>query len=131
MMEDEDEELEPEPEAPGKPKRLPVPKTKEEFPAWLLAQKQKWREMRDDPTTRRRGDLLGHFRGAAARVSRRDWQILHIAERDRSPGVFTLWAVVGGNELQAVPLRVPRTLYINSYVPDLELEKLEFVTKVN
>jgi len=120
-------------EAQEKLERLPS--AREEIPAWLANQKAIWRKTRaaKDAGThvRKTANLAQKFRQQSSAMARKEWQVLHISERDRQPGTFSLWITLGDGELQLVPLTVPRTIYINSRVRDERLEALDFVKKVN
>jgi len=120
-------------EAKEKEERLPT--TRDEVPAWLALQKASWRknikEKAAGTYVRKSNNVADTFRAKTAQMQHKDWQVLHVAERDRQPGTFNLWVVLGEGDLQMVPLTVPRTIYINSRVKDARLEELDFVKKVN
>ncbi|TPX58573.1 DNA-directed DNA polymerase [Powellomyces hirtus] len=105
------------------------------YGAWLDFQKRKWKRRRaqremqkalfgaaevvpNDPSIAHSGALgvQNFFRRQTQNILASSWQILQIAETD-TPGDFRVWALVEGT-LHAMKLSVPRTLYVNSRIPD-------------
>ncbi|CAL8464190.1 g3725 [Coccomyxa elongata] len=110
----------------------PCPNRKEDPLGWLRHQKRRWRAAatlrkkrrldaareRDrgwdsQPQAAPRGaDVGAFFRAQAEQATHSHWQVVHIAPTS-TPGVFKAWVLVAAR-LYAVPLRVPRTFYVNS-----------------
>ena len=121
----------------------PRPDRRADYRAWVAWQKQKWRAVRQERKRRKveaarargrggGGDADGadggalapaapprnaaqFFRQQQARAAAAHWQLLQLAPTG-VPGTFKAW-VLADQAMYAVPLRVPRTLYVDSALP--------------
>ncbi|KAI8587396.1 hypothetical protein BDZ88DRAFT_240684 [Geranomyces variabilis] len=114
-----------------------MPSATEDYGAWLEFQKRKWKRRRAQrdiqynifnvggqaasgaaaPTSTGL-NVQSFFRQQTRNILASSWQVLQIAETD-TPGEFKVWALVEGT-LHAIKMSVPRTLFVNSRVPDPE-----------
>ncbi|DBA81285.1 TPA: hypothetical protein ACH3X2_006902 [Trebouxia sp. C0005] len=106
------------------------PDRHEDPAAWIKHQKRRWqagvqeRKRRKleaakaagkppDPSRAPKGSgAAGFFRQQAAAATHTHWQLIQLAGTS-TPGTFKAWVLVN-KQVYAVPLRVPRTLYVNS-----------------
>mmetsp|Transcript_42312 Transcript_42312/g.135440 ORF Transcript_42312/g.135440 Transcript_42312/m.135440 type:complete len:1109 (-) Transcript_42312:20-3346(-) len=121
-----------------------APNRREDYQGWLEHQKRKWKaqregrkrqkkelqraeerarfdEARGKSTLDPRGPSTtvgAFFRHANQAVTHTHWQILTLGA-GRGAGEFTAWAMVQGT-IWAIPLKVPRTVYINSRLAEAE-----------
>ncbi|KAI8821881.1 uncharacterized protein EV422DRAFT_573743 [Fimicolochytrium jonesii] len=116
--------------ARDQPQNCPDPS--EDYEAWLEFQKRKWKRRRAHRERLASGfgawnatqqdkagqplNVQSFFRRQTGNILRSTWQVLSIAETD-IPGDFKVWALVEG-QLHAIKLSVPRTIYVNSRIPD-------------
>lgn len=117
-------------------KAPPSPTNPKEYQAWLKFHSREWsrkrrqravnaqsttdlaqKKMRGGDggpiTLDKAGGLSAYVRLHADAVRNEEWQIVQVAETRREPGLFRVWALIGGN-LRSVMVRVPRVIYINS-----------------
>lgn len=133
-------------EAPPPPQPETPPDKREDYGAWLAHSKRKWAadraerkkarveaaraagraglqpsEARAFITDEEDGSGTGvgaFFRRQDAAAAASHWQLIQLAPTAGKPGTFTAWALVGG-AMYAVPLRVPRTVFVSLAAPDL------------
>ncbi|KAI0224564.1 DNA polymerase epsilon catalytic subunit [Massospora cicadina] len=93
------------------------------YAQWLAYQKVKWRlqrEIRSQASRAPSGIPRSVPRGASgfyrAPYLTQPFHVLQVAPTDQ-PGLFKLWILLG-SQMHALRLVVPRTLYVNSKVPD-------------
>ncbi|KAL1527844.1 hypothetical protein AB1Y20_009223 [Prymnesium parvum] len=104
---------------------------------WLAQRKSKWRAMRQErkrhrdeesrdpmgipaPAQRKkpsgRGGVGSFYADSAVTLHSSHWQLLTIQETS-IPGELTAWVLLGESIMHAIPLRVPRTIYVNMKEP--------------
>ncbi|KAI9179806.1 DNA polymerase epsilon catalytic subunit [Blastocladiella emersonii ATCC 22665] len=123
----------------------PCPDPTRDYPAWIKYQKVKWRfqrmaaKHRDDDRVRNAGATGSASTAAAAggdasaaggaatgnqmdaflrqQQASLESSVWHVLQVDEGPGgTHTVWALVG-DKLHQLPLKIPRTFYVNSTVP--------------
>lgn len=111
-------EDEPEPELPEV-----VPGIEEDYSAWLVYQKKRWKEKRQKRAQNRalgvglnrrirNGGTATFFQQQTRNILEMPWQILQIAQTESAPGEFNVWAVIN-NVMYCVKLQIPRRFYLN------------------
>jgi DNA polymerase epsilon subunit 1 len=104
------------------PDRDPEVTTKEaKFDEWLQVQKQKWRAARAEKGKQKKASINSVARTGGAQklasLSKKDLEVIQIAETD-VPGEFLVWALIGGRNLSALKLKIPRKFFINTRIAD-------------
>ncbi|EFN52544.1 hypothetical protein CHLNCDRAFT_26745 [Chlorella variabilis] len=107
-----------------------LPDPHDDFRGWLAGKKAHWRRSREARKRKRAeaagggghggsrqrtgagaADVGAMFQQQAAAAAASHWQIVSIAAT-REPGVYKAWAVINGR-MHAIPLRIPRTVYVD------------------
>ena len=107
----------------------PTPLRHESFSGWLAAKKDKWRLSRKERKRQREaagGDgrrqrqrtevgVTGMFAQQAEAAASAAWQIVSLAPTPQA-GIYKAWVVINGR-MHAIPLRIPRTFYVDAVLP--------------
>lgn len=104
---------------------LDPPTTHEDLQRWIGARKKVWRHRRqaakleaanitvgDSFLQKRSGNVMDFVKQATMSAQLGTWQVMEVQKME-TPGEFLVWAMTGANQLQKLPLTVPRTLYVN------------------
>jgi len=122
----------------GDIKKVEVPDRGETYTGWLSAKKQLWKKSRAERKRKKEdnsggggggdvgalarrsrlgntagADVTDMFRAQAESVSSAHWQIVSIMPMHQQPGVYKAWTVINGR-MHVIPLRIPRTIYIDT-----------------
>lgn len=108
--------------------KAPAADRRDSFTGWLASKKESWREARlrrkrrrettgvNEETRRHRARLAagveGMFAQQAESLATAPWHIVSISPTAQ-PGVYKTWAVIN-QRMHAVPLRIPRELYVDT-----------------
>lgn len=105
----------------------PTPLRHESFSGWLAAKKEQWRRSRQERKRQREtagGDarrqrqrteatgVEGMFAQQAEAAAGAAWQIVSLAPTPNA-GIYKAWVVINGR-MHAIPLRIPRTFYVDA-----------------
>lgn len=121
------------------PKVMPNPS--EDYPAFLLYQKKKWKTQKEARIRRRhlfgerrsgvQNNIQNTFRQQAQMTFRNTWQLLQLRATE-NPGIVTAFVLIDA-KIHVVKIKVPRQVYLNlkgRELPDVEIEGCE-VEQVN
>ena len=112
------------------------PNPSEDYPAFLLYQKQKWKIQKQARIRRRhlfgdrragmQSEIQNTFRQQAQMVFRSTWQLLQLRATD-NPGVVNAFVLIDA-KIHTVKIKVPRQVFLNlkgGDLPDVEVEGCE------
>lgn len=97
---------------PAPPPLPPLPDLHKDYPGWVTAMRDRWRQRRAERTGRLPSATVGSlFAQRNSVMAATAWDVVQLAPTAR-PGEFRLWVLVD-RQLQSLRLHVPRQIYVN------------------
>jgi DNA polymerase epsilon subunit 1 len=90
--------------------RKPLPDYNVDYPAWIKAERVRWKELLEYRWSASGSAVASMFKGAKVKTFHR-WDIVQI-RASKVPGRYIMWLSVN-SELIQIPLRIPRDFYMH------------------